>query len=75
MKVTVLMPIYNAECFLHDAIGSLLSQTCDNWKLICIDDGSTDNSKAIVEEYCKKDSRIKLLCQENAGPAVAVPVL
>lgn len=71
MKVTVLMPIYNAECFLHDAIGSLLSQTCDNWKLICIDDGSTDNSKAIVEEYCKKNSRIKLICQENAGPAVA----
>ena len=71
MKVTVLMPIYNAECFLHDAIGSLLSQTCDNWKLICIDDGSTDNSKAIVEEYCKKDPRIKLISQENAGPAVA----
>lgn len=71
MQVTVLMPIYNAERFLHDSIGSLLSQTCDNWKLICIDDGSTDNSKAIVEEYCKKDARIKLIWQENAGPAVA----
>lgn len=71
MKVTVLMPIYNAERFLHDSIGSLLAQTSNQWKLICIDDGSTDSSKAIVEEYCKKDSRIKLLCQENAGPAVA----
>ena len=71
MKVTVLMPIYNAERFLHDSIGSLLAQTSNQWKLICIDDGSTDSSKAIVEEYCKKDSRIKLICQENAGPAVA----
>lgn len=71
MMVTVLMPIFNAERFLQDSIGSLLAQTSNQWKLICIDDGSTDSSKAIVEEYCKKDSRIKLLCQENAGPAVA----
>lgn len=71
MKVTVLMPIYNAERFLHESIASLLAQTSNDWKLICIDDGSTDSSKAIVEEYYKKDSRIKLLCQENAGPAVA----
>lgn len=71
MMVTVLMPIYNAERFLHESIGSLLAQTSNQWKLICIDDGSTDSSKAIVEEYCKKDSRIKLICQENAGPAVA----
>ena len=71
MQVTVLMPIYNAERFLHESIASLLVQTSNDWKLICIDDGSTDSSKAIVEEYCKKDSRIKLICQENAGPAVA----
>ena len=71
MRLTVLMPIYNAERFLHESIDSLLAQTSNNWKLICIDDGSTDSSKAIVEDYCKKDSRIKLICQENAGPAVA----
>ena len=59
MMVTVLMPIYNAERFLHDSIGSLLAQTSNQWKLICIDDGSTDSSKAIVEEYCKKDPRVK----------------
>ena len=70
-KVTVLMPIYNAERFLHDSIGSLLAQTCDRWKLICIDDGSTDASRSIVEYYCQKNSRIQLICQENAGPAVA----
>lgn len=71
MQVTVLMPVYNAAKYLHDSIGSLLSQTCNNWKLICIDDGSTDNSKEIIESYIKLDSRISLLCQENAGPAVA----
>lgn len=71
IQVTVLMPIYNAKRFLKESIESLFSQTSNQWKLICIDDGSTDSSKAIVEEYCKKDSRIKLLCQENAGPAVA----
>lgn len=71
LKVTVLMPIYNAERFLHDSIGSLLAQSCDRWKLICIDDGSTDASRSIVEDYCQKDPRIQLICQENAGPAVA----
>lgn len=71
MQVTVLMPIFNAAKYLHDSIGSLLSQTCNNWKLICIDDGSTDNSKEIIESYIKLDSRISLICQENAGPAVA----
>lgn len=70
-EVTVLMPVYNAEKYLSDSINSLLSQTCNNWKLICIDDGSTDSSKQIVESYCKKDSRISLICQKNAGPAVA----
>ena len=71
MKVTVLMPIYNAERFLHESIDSLLAQTSNQWKLICIDDGSIDSSKNIVEGYCKQDARIKLICQENAGPAVA----
>lgn len=71
MQVTVLMPVYNASEYLHDSIGSLLSQTSNNWKLICIDDGSTDHSRQIVESYCEKDNRITLICQKNAGPAVA----
>jgi glycosyltransferase involved in cell wall biosynthesis len=71
MKVTVLMPIYNAEKYICEAIDSLLVQTSSNWKLICIDDGSTDSSASIVENYCVKDKRIKLICQTNAGPAVA----
>lgn len=71
MKTTVIMPVYNAENYLYDSIGSLLSQTSNNWRLICIDDGSTDNSKQIIEKYCKSDNRIKLISQNNAGPAVA----
>lgn len=71
MQVTVLMPIYNAERYLCDAIDSLLRQTSDAWKLICIDDGSTDGSAKMVEEYCQKDERITLIKQPNAGPAVA----
>lgn len=59
MKVTVLMPIYNAEKYICEAIDSLLVQTSSNWKLICIDDGSTDSSASIVENYCVKDKRIK----------------
>ncbi len=71
MEITVLMPVYNAEKYLHDSIGSLLSQTSNKWKLICIDDGSTDSSKQIIEKYCKSNNRIKLISQKNAGPAMA----
>jgi glycosyltransferase, group 2 family len=71
MQITVLMPVYNAEQYLHDSIGSLLAQTSKDWKLICVDDGSTDSSLKILREYENREIRIKVLVQENAGPAVA----
>lgn len=71
MQVTVLMPVYNAEHFLHESINSLLVQTCKDWKLICIDDGSSDSSLQILRNYETDNERIKVLVQENAGPAVA----
>lgn len=71
MVVTVLMPVYNAEEYLRDSVESLLNQTSQQWKLICIDDGSTDASRFILEEYCKQDKRIKLITQANTGPAMA----
>lgn len=71
MRVSVIMPVYNAAPYIENAIQSLLSQTNPNWKLICIDDGSTDNSKEIINSFINKDNRISLICQENAGPAVA----
>ena len=71
MQVTVLMPVYNAERYLYDSISSILRQTSNNWKLICVDDGSTDNSLQILRNYEKANNKIKVLTQENAGPAVA----
>lgn len=78
MQVTVLMPIYNAEKYLHDSIGSLIAQTSKKWKLICVDDGSFDNSLNILLNYQKElncelsgDWKMKVLNQENTGPAVA----
>lgn len=65
------MPVYNAARYIENAIQSLLNQTNPNWKLICIDDGSTDDSKEIISLYLNKDNRISLICQANAGPAVA----
>lgn len=60
LLVSVIMPVYNAELFLHDAIESILHQTHQNWELIAIDDGSKDNSYKILKTYAKKDRRIKV---------------
>jgi len=57
--------------FLPDSIGSIINQTYQNWECIIIDDGSTDNSKEIIQEFCDKDSRINYFLQVNSGPTVA----
>ncbi len=69
--VTFIMPAYNAEKFISKSIQSLLNQNSDAWKLICIDDGSTDNTLDIIQKYCESDKRISIIQQENKGPAVA----
>src|SRR5690606_21713898 len=58
--VTIAIPFYNGEKYLELAIQSALAQTYTGWKLILLDDGSTDNSLAIANEYKKKDARIKV---------------
>lgn len=71
-KVSVITPAYNSEFFLRQTIESVRSQTFTNWQLIVIDDCSTDSTVEIVEEYCKKDERVKLIrCTQNGGAAVA----
>ena len=71
-KVTVIMAVYNAEEYLHESIGSLLNQTYKELEIICVDDCSTDGSKAILEDYARKDARIRLLSTEkNSGAAAA----
>ena len=62
------MAIYNGEKYLHKAIKSIISQTYNNWELICIDDGSIDSSKQIINSF--DDSRIKYYYQENTGSPV-----
>ncbi len=66
-KVSVIIPTYNREKLLPRAIQSVLDQTYSNFELIVVDDGSPDNTKKIVEEFQKKDKRIKYIWQENFG--------
>lgn len=65
--VSVIIPVYNAEKFIEETIGSVLSQSLKNIEIILVDDGSTDNSLKICEQFLQKDLRIKLLRQENSG--------
>lgn len=70
--VTVIMPVYNREKYLAEAIDSVLCQTYNNFELIIIDDGSTDRSLSIAENYQSvNNARIRIIKQANQGPSVA----
>lgn len=70
-KVSVIIPVYNAEAFLRSSLDSVLSQSIGDLEVLCTDDGSLDQSLVILQEYAAKDSRVRVFCQENkgAGPA------
>ena len=68
---SVIMPVYNVEKFLSIALDSLKNQTFSDFEVICINDGSPDNSLAILEEYTKTDTRFKIINQKNQGPGIA----
>lgn len=68
--VSVLLPVYNAQDYLREAIDSILGQTLDDFELIIINDGSSDNSKAIINSYT--DPRIVLIDQENTGLPISL---
>lgn len=70
-KVSIILPVYNSENFLKECLNSLLNQTYENIEIVCVNDGSNDNSLCILEEYSKKDDRIKVFSQENKGVASA----
>lgn len=70
-KVSVIVPVYNAEQYLHRCIDSILSQKFSDFELILVDDGSKDLSASMCDEYKKKDGRIKVRHQKNAGAAAA----
>jgi glycosyltransferase involved in cell wall biosynthesis len=70
--VSVIMPTYNANKFLADSIESVLNQTYTNLELLITDDCSTDETRHILEEYSRKDSRVRVeYLKENSGPGVA----
>ena len=69
--LSVIIPVYNVENYLNECLDSVTSQTLDDMEIICIDDGSTDNSPDILKEYSKKDKRIKIITKENGGQATA----
>ncbi len=66
-KISVLMPIYNVERYLREALLSVADQTLRDIEILCINDGSTDDSRAIVAEFCKLDARFRLIDKPNSG--------
>ena len=70
-KVSVIVPVYNVEKYLSDCLDSLIKQTLKDIEIICVDDGSTDNSHKILLEYARKDDRILVLQQENSKQGTA----
>ncbi len=70
-KISVIVPVYNTGKYLAECLDSVLSQTLHDIEIICVNDGSTDNSADILEQYAKKDNRIKVIAQQNSGVAVA----
>lgn len=71
VKISVIVPVYNTSMYLEECLDSLLNQTLKEIEIICVNDGSTDNSLSILENYIQKDRRIKIINQKNKGQSVA----
>lgn len=71
IDVSVIIPCYNVEKYLRECLDTVVNQTLKNIEIICVDDGSTDSTPQILEEYAQRDSRIKLLYQKNLFAGVA----
>ena len=70
-KISIIVPVYNVEQFLPQCMDSLINQTLKEIDIICINDGSTDNSEKILQQYAKQDKRIKIITQQNMGLSCA----
>ena len=70
-KVSMIVPVYRAEAYLHACVDSILSQTVSDFELILVDDGSPDGCGDICEEYARKDGRIHVIHQKNGGLSAA----
>ncbi len=68
MKFSIIMPTYNNVDVIKKSVESIFVQTYENWELIIVNDGSTDDTVEVLEEYIKNDNRVKLITQVNKGP-------
>ena len=69
--VSIIVPVYNAQAYLHKCIDALISQSFEDFEIILVNDGSKDNSGAVCDEYAEKDSRIRVIHKENGGVSSA----
>ena len=67
MGISVIVPVYNVQPYLHRCVDSVLAQTYTDWELILVDDGSPDCCPVICDEYAAKDNRIRVIHKENGG--------
>ena len=70
-KISVIVPVYKAEAYLHRCVDSLLAQTFQDFEVLLVDDGSPDRSGEICDEYARKDSRVRVFHKENGGVSSA----
>ena len=70
-SISIIVPIYNVENYLHDCVESILNQIFQDFELILVNDGSTDNSYLICQEFQKKDKRVRVINKENGGVSSA----
>ena len=66
-KVSIIVPCYNVEKYIERCLNSLINQEYKNIEILCIDDGSKDNTKEIIENFLEKDKRIQYFYKENGG--------
>lgn len=69
--ISIIIPVYNSDKTINRCVDSILSQTFNNWELLLIDDGSTDRSGELCDEYSAKDQRIKVFHKKNGGVSSA----
>lgn len=69
--ISIIIPVYNLDKYIDECLRSIINQDYNNLEIIVVDDGSTDNTRLIVNQWQEKDSRIKLISQDNSGVSAA----
>lgn len=71
MKLSIVIPVYNVDRFLYKGLESIVNQSYKNIDIVCVDDGSTDNSLKVLNEFAQRDNRVRIVTQENKGTYIA----